>query len=160
MQAARVWNMKPPSTPYWDRLVILAKKVRVWVATLPKREPSVIIGVVASAAVAAQQALAGANVTTWREAVPVLLSLVIRQFVASPATVARYVAIAERAVKITELTHQAAVAQAEKALIERIATLGVLPKPAAEGGTTPEPQNLDEASARARNVIVTPPTTP
>lgn len=83
-------------TSYWDRFVIFLDKVRGSVAALPKREPSVIIGVVASAGVAVQQALAGANVTTWREAVPVVLSLAIRQVVTSPATRDKLLALAEQ----------------------------------------------------------------
>lgn len=84
-----------PNDSYWDRALNLLRKVRAAIATVPSREPSAIIGVLASAAVAVQQALVGANVATWREALPVLLSLAIRQVVTSPATRDRLVAIAE-----------------------------------------------------------------
>lgn len=81
---------------YWDRLANLVGKVRDWVAALPKREPAVLLGAVGSALVATQQALAGANVHTWKEAVPVVLSLVIRQVVTSPASRDKLLAFAEQ----------------------------------------------------------------
>lgn len=56
--------------------------VKNLVSYLRHNEPAVALGAVASVAVAAQSAVAGAH--SWKEALPLLVSLIIRRYV-SPA---------------------------------------------------------------------------
>lgn len=52
-----------------------------------RKEPAALIGVAASAAVEVQQALVAGNAHDWKAVLPVLVALVVRKFVTSPATV-------------------------------------------------------------------------
>lgn len=65
------------------RKVVAAVKALVPKSLSFVEEPAFVIGVAGTVALEAQAALASANVTNWKAAVPILLGLVIRQFTSS-----------------------------------------------------------------------------